>query len=76
MTVREYLEQHPGKKLPELCLQIENEDITIDVISAGYEWMCPWCDRLNHEIEYTEEVICDTCIRRYETAPPEHAIGA
>jgi hypothetical protein len=31
---------------------------TVDLIASGYEWICPHCDKLNHEIEATETVMC------------------
>jgi hypothetical protein len=33
---------------------------SVDLIASGYEWTCPKCDKLNHEIEfkYGEKVKC------------------
>jgi hypothetical protein len=44
MTDTEYREDQRGK-LPRL------QGKTVDMVAAGYEWVCPNCDRLNHEIE-------------------------
>jgi len=48
---------------------------TVNVIARGYEWVCPICDLLNKEIEYTTEVCCKGCYQWFKTEPPEHAIG-
>lgn len=50
---------------------MENE--TVDMIASGYEWICPECETLNKEIEWTENVTCEQCGRIYETELPEHA---
>lgn len=54
----------PKKKLP-----------TVDVIASGYEWICPKCKFLNRDEEYKTKVTCGKCKRKYETNPPEHALG-
>lgn len=48
---------------------------TVDIIASGYEWICPACDTLNKEMEYTEQVNCGNpqCFTEFETNPPEHA---
>ncbi len=50
---------------------------TVDLIASGYEWICPICDKLNHEIETTEIVTCSNiaCSESFKTNPAEHAIG-
>lgn len=45
----------------------------VDLVASGYEWVCPCCEELNHEIEVTEHVICPHCNVRYSANPPEHA---
>ncbi len=45
----------------------------VEIIASGYEWWCPVCEELIQEIEYTEEVACTFCNRKYKTNPPEHA---
>lgn len=47
---------------------------TVDIIASGYEWTCPECNRLNKEIEYTQQVQCKQCQQTFETGLPEHAI--
>lgn len=47
---------------------------TVDIIASGYEWTCPECNRLNKEIEYTQQVRCELCQQIFETGLPEHAI--
>jgi len=49
------------------------EDNSVDLFASGYEWECPECEELNHEIEYKEEVTCCACVKAYEANPPEHA---
>ncbi|MGB7537762.1 MAG: hypothetical protein WBM17_04415 [Anaerolineales bacterium] len=52
----------------------EDED-AVDLIAAGYEWVCPECDQLNRVIEWREKVVCAKCKRDFEANPPEHAVG-
>ena len=53
-----------------------NKVITsVELIASGYEWICPNCDDINHEIEVTERVQCDNCHASYDVADYEHAIG-
>lgn len=47
---------------------------TVDIIAKGYEWICPKCEFLNTEIEYTKQVQCFICERVFETNPPKHAM--
>lgn len=61
----------------------QDEMETVDLIASGYEWVCPKCGKLNHEIEVTETVTCHDdedcdgcgkgCGKTYETESPEHA---
>lgn len=53
---------------------------SVELIASGYEWECPYCGKLNHEIEVTETVTCDEegvlpkgCDKVFETEPPDHA---
>ena len=50
---------------------------TVDVIAAGYEWVCPnpECDYRNLiiEIPSNEKVTCHDCGVTYTINPPEHA---
>ena len=48
---------------------------TVELIASGYEWTCPECDKLNHEIEVTVTVKCK-CGQSYSTMPPEHCYGS
>ena len=48
---------------------------SVDLIASCYEWICPACGELNHEIEATGEVACSHCQSEYEANPPEHAQG-
>lgn len=50
---------------------------TVDIIASGYEWICPECNTLNKEIEYTERVKCSNpqCFTEFETDLPEHVMG-
>lgn len=45
----------------------------VDLMASGYEWVCPECDTLNHEIEAKGKVTCAQCGTECETNPPEHA---
>jgi uncharacterized protein (DUF983 family) len=45
----------------------------VDLIASGYEWTCPNCDELNHEIEITETVCCKDCKQKYSTGETHHA---
>ena len=50
-------------------------DDLIDIIASGYEWECPHCEMLNHEIELTETVMCSNCYRHFRTNDHHHAYG-
>lgn len=45
----------------------------VDLVASGYEWVCPSCDELNKEIEWTETMACPTCGTKVMAMPPEHA---
>lgn len=47
----------------------------VDIIASGYEWVCPECDVLNLEVEWTKQATCFICGKTYETNLPEHALG-
>lgn len=47
----------------------------VDLIASGYEWTCPECERLHHEIEILEKVYCIVCDIHYETGEAAHAYG-
>jgi len=53
----------------------EIEDETVDVIASGYEWECPHCDMLNHEIELAEFVTCSNCYKHFNVTDFHHAYG-
>ena len=48
---------------------------TVEMIAAGYEWICPKCDQLNRMIEWREWVTCENCHGDFPANPPEHAVG-
>ena len=77
MTETEYREKTGSDKLPRLARR------EVDLIASGYEWICPTCGKLNHEISVPElaedginngAVIC-TCGQRFRVNTPEHAYG-
>lgn len=45
----------------------------VDMITSGYEWTCPKCEMVNHEIEIMEEVLCGFCSTTFKTDGAEHA---
>lgn len=45
----------------------------VDIIASGYDWICPNCDEMNHEIEITEMVCCKDCKQKYRTNEAHHA---
>jgi len=47
----------------------------VDLIASGYEWECPECEELNHEIECKEQVTCGSCGKVFEANSPEHCYG-
>jgi len=47
----------------------------VDVIASGYEWTCPECDTLNHEIEYKEFYVCQNCKQEVRADIPDHCYG-
>lgn len=52
----------------------DDDEDCVDLIASGYEWICPKCDSLNHEIEAKENVTCSECKGKFSTSPPEHAL--
>ena len=48
---------------------------SVEIIASGYEWTCPECNTLNHEIEVPETVRCCNlqCNTDFTTEPPDHA---
>ena len=46
----------------------------VDLISAGYEWVCSKCGELNtiNAIPKHDEVICLCCEEHFEPSFPEH----
>lgn len=75
MTELEYKENSSRGRLPRLTRQ------EVDLIACGYEWTCPACGELNHEIAAPElaadgihngTVIC-SCGKRFRANTPEHA---
>jgi hypothetical protein len=52
-----------------------NNYSSVQLIASGYEWICPKCDTLNHEIETTETVECDECETTFEVEDYHHANG-
>lgn len=46
---------------------------SVDLIASGYEWNCPKCDELNHEMEISLKVTCAVCKMIFETGEIEHA---
>ena len=47
----------------------------VDLIASGYEWICPVCNTLNHEIETKNAVTCATCQSELGTDETHHAFG-
>lgn len=45
----------------------------VTMIASGYEWTCPTCDQLNHEIEVVGKVQCRYCGASYEVTESIHA---
>ena len=66
-TESDVLRDHPtaDQLLCDACYDKE----PVDLIASGYEWTCPECGDLIHEIEAKEQV--KHCERSYETAPPK-----
>jgi hypothetical protein len=48
---------------------------TVDMIASGYEWCCPDCPEMNHEIETKTEVKCHKCGKQFEIGEVYHAHG-
>lgn len=49
------------------------EETTVTLIAAGYEWTCPHCDTLNHEIEIVPKVTCSQCQQVFDVDDAYHA---
>ena len=39
----------------------ELDKIVVDMVASGYEWICPECNTVNHEIEALEKFVCKEC---------------
>ena len=37
----------------------------VDLQASGYEWTCPNCKFLNHEVEISQSVKCSACNKEY-----------
>jgi len=46
---------------------------SVELIASGYDWWCPRCEHLNHEIELAETVRCRKCRRIFVVGDAEHA---
>ena len=46
---------------------------SVALLASGYEWSCPRCEHLNHEIEVVETARCRKCRRAFVVAGAEHA---
>ena len=64
----------PATNVEEVAPDSDESEL-VDLIVAGYEWICPTCDMPNLEIEATEHVTCWKCGRTFEANLPEHAYG-
>jgi len=51
------------------------ENKTVELIASGYEWTCPFCEHLNHEIKVKESVVCEYCKEVYNVEDYYHSIG-
>lgn len=58
-----------------LWLEQHAQPEAVDLIASGYEWTCPVCNTLNHEIETQTEVTCQTCQIILGTDETHHAYG-
>lgn len=47
---------------------MDNDNDEVELIASGYEWECPECYTLNHEIEITESVTCTQCRTKYDVS--------
>lgn len=54
------------------ALRIEEEE-SIEMIASGYEWACPRCQELNHEIEVADRVECRHCRKSFPVSDYFHA---
>lgn len=78
MTKRERTLQNIEKHPPTPAPTDEREslyDQPVSLIASGYEWICPKCDTLNHEIETMERVTCSDCGASWSVEDCYHAEG-
>ena len=45
----------------------------VDIIAAGYEWLCPKCEHLNKDPEIYSEICCQSCEELFDVGSIEHA---
>ena len=54
--------------------KIKDIDEYVDLIASGYEWVCPQCDRLNKEIDASNQFVkCENCKNSFEVMDIDHA---
>ncbi len=50
------------------------EKVEIQLIAAGYDWICPICNTDNRVACLQETVTCSTCMQVFDTNDnPDHA---
>lgn len=47
--------------------------VDVEMIASGYEWTCPICGRMWHEIEVGSTVACRPCAARFDLVVALHA---
>lgn len=47
---------------------------SVELIAAGYEWICPECQKHNTEIETLSRVQCNKCDVTFDVRDYHHAL--
>ena len=55
------------------CSKWDNQNNSVELISAGYEWTCPACNQRNTIMEIRSTVSCKHCQRTYQVDNYVHA---
>ena len=63
----------PDGKAKGYTVSVMIEEQSVAMIASGYDWICPHCEHMNHEIEALTALHCETCRTGYLAEAPEHA---
>ena len=75
VTLKWFTSEREAELYEKACRRYEDDEESVELIASDYEWTCPDCETLNHEIEINEWVTCKECDHEYRVNEYHHAIG-